>query len=129
MTIYRLAKTPADFKACHALMIEAGERIAIRRPTIVAERDGKIIAMLGTIKTKRGMVAGPLIISSAVHSRGFLLMRLIDNYDLVLRKLGLPSYFFHVRQANARWVDTLTRFRYEPFAQEDGVLWYLKKLA
>ena len=71
-------------------------------PVVVAERKGKIIGFLGTQDRKEMVVAGPLEV--AIKNKGFVVMRLIEAYDNLMRSLGMKEYWFSVdAKNNVKW--------------------------
>lgn len=125
MTVYRLAHSPKDYAACHALLTE---RATLSWPTIVAERDGSIIGFLATQPRTDAIVAGPLAVRPSPGA-AWTLMRLIDAYEAVLRLAGVTSYRFFVERANARWTRLVAKLGLEPLSQDDTHAWYERRVA
>jgi hypothetical protein len=105
-TTYRLAHAPRDYARCHTLMREEGPPVKLGWPTVLAERDGKVIGFVSTQPRRDALVAGPLVLNGTPRP-GIVVMRLAEAYDLVMRKAGVTSYLFHVDTDNAKWLEIL----------------------
>lgn len=97
-TIYRLARTPRDYRACRKLFEEnhgAEPLHNLSYPTVVAVRDGEIIGFLSTDTRKKVIMAGPLEVKGGKNMITFI--RLIEAYEVVLRVSGVTSFMFYLR--------------------------------
>lgn len=130
MTEYVLATTPNDFAAAQELIdAEGTDDATIGHPTLMAIKDGELTAVLGThITDNNFIVAGPLVIKSGAH-RFWTLIRLIDEYDRVMRGIGITQYLFSVEDSNSDWLDKIEKtFAIEPYAHERGRFFYIRNL-
>src|SRR5262245_8225094 len=94
-TIYRLS-TPQDVAACKKIWSNHenlfGKPKKLGWPTIVAERNGKIIGFISTAPYTKYLVCAPLILNGG--SGIFTTMRLIEAYEFILRKAGVHGFYF-----------------------------------
>lgn len=101
-TIYRLADCPNDYSACHKIMRANGSHDwDLHWPTVVAVRDGEIIGFLSSNKVNWCQMAGPLELKKPSP---FVVLRLIESYEYVMRYMGLTSYVFFIAKSNTRWL-------------------------
>ncbi len=96
-------------------------------PTVVAKRDGKLIGLLSTRPVTEAIVAGPLIVD--LPTRGVVTMRLVEAYDIVLRRAGVKNYLFHVKKGKA-WAEQVERaLGVAPYTEDGhGNLWFKRDL-
>lgn len=128
-TEYRLASTPYQYKALHALR-KASEspEVAFGFPTVYAVRDGVLMGFLGTLKAKDAIVAGPLVIDPTAKAQGLLAMRLVEAYEEILTQAGVTSYIFGIDKANASWRALVEKRGFTPYADDDTDTWYIKEI-
>ena len=124
MTTYRLAVGPADYKKCRALMAEFIEPVALSFPTVMAERDGKLIGFLATQPRKEAVIAGPLMLR---ERSPFVTLRLLEAYDNVMRAAGITAYHFYVKNGN-QWREQVERLGFEAWSHDEGGAWYRRTL-
>lgn len=101
-TDYLLCTQPNDYSRCHALMTRLG--LATDRlgwPTVMAIRDGALLGFLATQKRDDAVVAGPLVLAQG--SSPYVLIRLVEAYDVVMRAAGIQFYMFHLEAENMKW--------------------------
>lgn len=94
-TKYRLATSPADYKACRALFADnhgADPTNSLSFPTVMAERDGALVGFLSTWSSKKALIAGPLEVKGGKNI--FLFIRLIEAYENVMRIAGVKRFLF-----------------------------------
>ena len=108
-TEYRLAHSPADYRACHAFFRTEAQHPrckaenegfpeyvteAIKYPTVYAVRDEKIVAVMATrMVSKVGIVANPCHVSYDIKNHVPVLLRLIDCYEFFLQLEQVPEYW------------------------------------
>ncbi len=128
-TEYRLATTPHQYKALHALR-KASEspEVAFGFPTVYAARDGVLLGFLGTLKTKDAVVAGPLVIDPTTKAPGLLAMRLVEAYEQVLTQAGITSYLFGIDTKNTSWKALVEKRGFAPYAGDENSTWYIKEI-
>lgn len=103
-TLYRLASTAADYRACHALM-RTNQNFSDQQlhwPTVVAERDGKILGFMSTNTCDWCILSGPLETTS--HNP-IMVMRLVEAYESALRIMGITRYCFAIKRVKKQWVE------------------------
>ena len=105
-TVYKLAKTPADYKLIHdfckaesAHPLREKEGLPdyvyqkIQRPSIYGLRDGKVVGIICTRESpKWGWAANPCHVAYDIPNHVPVLIRLIDAYEEELRKRQIPHY-------------------------------------
>ena len=132
-TRYRLAHSPADYRKAHTLARLVDERLdgPMTFPTVLADRDGTVVGVLGSAPDKNFLVAGPLAIMPDLPSKGPVLMRLIEAYENLASWLGIDRVLFRVHtDESSRWVESVSRlYHIEPYAIKDGWAWFERKLA
>lgn len=128
-TFYRLAHSPKDYAACRSLLREQGEDVALSFPTVLAERDGKIIGFVSTRPRKDMVVAGPLVVSKAITRPGMVIIRLGEAYEAVMKKAGVTAYVFHVEPHMTAWAGILDRTGFERWHQDDTGTWFRRAVA
>ncbi len=129
-TTYKLIAKPSEYRALHRVAKKVGVKTdsGLSWPTVIAERDGKVIGFLSSKQKKGSVIAGPI----AVDVDGatiFVARRLVEFYELFLYAARVPHYFFNISKDNKRWVRTVKDLlKLEPYAEKDGVLWFKRKL-
>jgi len=121
-TKYRLAQR-GDYRKAHKL---TGWKARMSWPTVVAERDGELIGVIGTHARRDAVVAGFLY---APHP--IVALRLIEAYERVLRLAGVREYWFSLaKDAPERWRRVVEENPdlVEPRGERDGVSWFKRKL-
>lgn len=128
-TIYRIASRDEDYAACRALMTAAGERLdPLTWPTLMAVRDGHLVAMLGTEADVRAVVCGPLVIDPSLTHPAFVVNRLWTMYDDLMRHVGVRVFIFCSRETNTAWLRWLTRKGLTPWQTTDDLHWYWREV-
>ena len=129
MTQYRLATTANDYVQAHKLARENNhyfERFSF--PTVLAWKGDELTGMLATTIRQKMIIAGPLCLKGG-QRRSFTLIRLIDFYDVVMRKAGIKSYIFAVENSNREWIDKINKtFDISPYSYKNGMAFYVRKL-
>ena len=128
MTTYRLANSPADFKACHKLVKAESLKGKLSSPTILAERDGELLGFFATQKNPAAVIAGPMIVREDKRGSGFIMVRLIEAYEKVLWKAGVRKYFITTDPEREKWNESLERMGYVPLEEHEGHLWFEREL-
>lgn len=125
-TTYRLIGRK-DYRAAHQFIASEGfARSTLGFPTIVAEREGELIGLLGTVIKDNMILAGPLVIKSD-RPRSFTLVRLVEAYEAAMRHIGVKSYIFG--SDNPKLLEHLTELGLKPYAVENGVSFFVRKLS
>ena len=100
-TQFRVASTEADYDDCMDLIAENGWPVGYQllHPTIMAERDGYLIGMIGTRVSRwpedEPFLAGPLAIRTDMK-RPVLAYKLLVQYERAMRTLGWDHIIFDV---------------------------------
>ena len=127
-TTYRLAQTPMDYRRCHALMAQRNVVRRIKRPTIMAERGGALIGMLATEAMDTMIVCGPLVVSKDLARPAFVVIRLVELYEALMRAAGVRVFVFAVPRQNARWMNWLLTLGLEPWQQQGEDIWFWREV-
>lgn len=86
-------------------------------PTVVAERNGKILGFLATqADNPQEIIAAPLIVNGG--SSPFTAMRLVQAYENVLKFAGVTAYYFHVEKKNEKWLKIVRELNQMGIAEE-----------
>jgi hypothetical protein len=121
---------PNDIRQCKKLWRAqsdlSGKVEKLGFPTIVAEREGKIIGFLSTYPNKKGIFPGPLVLNGSKSI--FTVMRLIEAYENVLRYAGVEFYMVNVDKRNNRIVNLLTQLPLEKTRESKNDLWFKRVL-
>lgn len=110
-TTYRLARPGGEFNRLYALAKRAGGRIHkgdFGFPTIVAERDGKVIGFVATKPDDRAVIAGPLVIEGE-KGNPFVFLRLAEAYENVMRLVGVKVYLHAIDKGRPEHVAFMER--------------------
>ena len=113
-TIFRLARAGGEFNKLYAMAKRHGEKLpagTLNFPTVVAERDGKVVGFLATAPVKKEVWAGPLILDQPPNA--WLALRLGEAYEVVLKYAGIKEYFHLVEKNREDYVKMLQRLTYQ----------------
>jgi hypothetical protein len=130
-TIYRLSQ-PQDIRACKKIWAEKekdfGKPKKLGWPTIVAERNGKILGFLTTGVHTKFIVAGPLILNGG--SSGFTTLRLVEAYEVVLRMAKVDGFFFSIDKTQEKWANIAREIIPTAEKKSDKThFWFYRKLS
>lgn len=114
-TIFRLARAGGEFNKLYAIARKSGTPLpagTLNFPTVLAERDGKVIGFLSTMKSPGlpGVWAGHMKLAKSPNM--LLAIRLAEAYEVVLRKAGVREYFHTVDKDRTEYIDMLGRLGY-----------------
>lgn len=128
-TLYRL-KEPKDVQAIRRMWEKSRlPKHATVFPEIVAERDGKVIGFLGTLKVDNAVVAGPLLLNGK-KQKAFTFLRLVEAYDRVLFMAGVKSYLFAIPEKMTEYQRLAEKIGLVPFTVDaDGDHWYERRIS
>ena len=132
---YRLAITANDFKLCHALLgdnpMPGDENRKLYSPTIMAVRDGRTIGVLSTANlTKlKAIVVNTLRVDKSIQNPTFVILHLIEAYEVILIKAGVRWYWAYVTKSNGKLVHLIQRVLGEPLQEDNGNLWFKREIA
>lgn len=132
MTEYKLAKSPSDYQKANVFLRgQEVEKTKLRYPTILATRDEKVIGVLGTLHSDDKIVVGPMSIE-VEGNPAFVLIKLIDHYERILKAAGVVVYNFFVDEKEARWLNSIERlkedFKTTKAGEIDGLVWFRRHL-
>lgn len=127
-TLYRLATSGADYRACRALMrVNGNFDQQLHFPTVVAERNGRIIGFLSTNECDWCLMAGPL---ETQTPNPIMVMRLVEAYENAIRLMGITRYCFSINKKQKRWIEQTSSFdMVEAIAEDDENIVFEKILA
>lgn len=126
-TIYRLADNPRDYAACHTIMRANGSKDwDLHWPTVIAVRDGEVIGFLSSNKVDWCQMAGPLELK---RPSPFVVVRLIEAYENVMRFLGVTRYCFFIARSNTHWMKQAERFGLLPIRHNRENIFFERVLA
>jgi len=130
MTTYRLASTPSDYRECRTLASKTEYDAPMMWPTVMAERDDKLIGMLGTLKSDEAVIAGPVAFNGiGWRERVHTLIAMVDLYDGVMKKAGMVEYLFAIPGHMTRYIAQAKRYMGDQFAiDDDGEHWFRRRL-
>ena len=126
-TLYRLAKPGGEFGHIYAMCRRAGGKVRkgdLGFPTIVAERDGKVIAFVSTKPDKRAVIAGPLVIEGGANP--FVFLRLAEAYENVMLAAGVKAYLHHIDRERPEHVGFMERLGFTRW-HETPQGWIMKR--
>lgn len=128
-TIYRLAHGQKDLRACQAIARARGLDVTLGWPTVVADRRGEILGLLATRPSKKAVEAGPLVIATGVSLPALTMMRLIEAYEVVLKRAQVRFYFFKVDYTNAAWDRMVKKCGHQTYHQDGSGTIYRRAIA
>lgn len=103
-----------------------GEPLPLDFPTVVAERDGKLLGGITTNK-KSGAISMALIVAPPCAFMTFI--RLFEAYENVLRYAGVTTYFgAFKKKGHEKVVEILESLGITPYFQERGTLYYRREI-
>lgn len=130
MAHYFICKTAFDYKKAHELIKSEGqEDCPLSFPTCIAADDnGDLIGVIGT-NTDQGMIiCGPLVIRSDKRHI-FVMIRLIDFYERVMRDAGVKAFVFSAPLDKSEWIQQIqTVYELKPYAIKNGHQWFVRNL-
>lgn len=130
MTHYRLATAPTDYKLAHQLFKNEGieDVDELSFPTMLAWDDGNLVGVLSTHVANKMIIAGPMVIKND-KPRYWTLIRLIEQYERVMRDAGVTSFIFSVPvDQYPEYVKQIDKLGMKPYAQEGGRNFYVRNL-
>ena len=127
--IYRTATSPADYRACHALLRELDrEEMRMSFPTIMALEDKQLVGFLATFPSDDAVMTGPIAIRKG-RNRGWIAIKLFDAYEGMLRFIGVKKYLIQISKSNMSLVRSVGRlFEQEPVAENENEVWFVRDL-
>ena len=104
-THYGLCASGADYGRCHRFLKAEGmsQAKSLTFPTVFALREGEVVGLIGSTMTAWGLVADPLHVREAIRNPAFMMLRLIDAYERILRETGLTEYKVAMPKAKPMW--------------------------
>ena len=96
---------------------------------MLADRGGTIVGFLATRPNKKAVIAGPLVIAPGTLRPILTVMRLIEAYELMLRKAGVQSFYFMVAGTNPVWRRIVERMGHQPYSGDDTGMWFRKAVS
>ena len=106
-TDYKVVSNPAHYRACHKFLRDNKVKpVKLTYPTLVAERKGEIVGIMGTLRSDKAVIAGPVYVSIPNSMVPF---RLIQTYELFLKSQGIKKFIFSVDTYNHKWLNMIER--------------------
>lgn len=103
-----------------------GKPLPLDFPTVVAERDGRLLGGITTNK-QSGTISMALIVAPPCAFMTFI--RLFEAYENVLRYAGVTSYYGAFRKkGHEKVVEILENLGIKPYFRERGTLYYRRDL-
>lgn len=129
MTEYRLAMGGDDYRRAHELMTaEHMEQDELAFPTMMAWKDNELTGFISTHISNDLIVAGPMVIKSG-RPRYWTLIRLIENYETVMRDIGITAYVFSIDASDEKWTqDIWDIYGTRPYAERDGRKFFVRNI-
>ena len=126
-TQYHLATTSHDYRRCNKFLREAEvEYKRLSFPTVMAERNGGIVGIVSTQPRKDMIAAGPIYVDVDGNT-SFVLIRLIEAYENILRAAGVKDYYFSI---TGQILSIMTRLmgslEADKLEEVDGYTWFRK---
>lgn len=118
-TLYKIAEE----KDLGRILSEFELTDRLSMPTVMAERDGKIVGFLSTHDNPNSVIAGPFVSKSKVVA-----VRLAQIYEAILKALGVKVYWFHVEHTNKDYLETVKKGGYEVVEEDDAGVWFRRRL-
>lgn len=109
-TFYRLARAGGEWNRIRAIAARAGHLLRkgdFGWPTVVAERDGRVVGFLSTIQREDAVWAGPLVVEA--EPKHLIWLRLAEAYENLLREAGVKTYFISIPEAMTDYIDQVER--------------------
>lgn len=123
-TRYRL-ESSADAAQIAAL---PGGLVPRKFPTVVAEREGRILGFLGTHDREDCILAGPLGVRDREgRSRAIIAWRLLQAYEVVLAHAGVSAYYFTTDDPH--WAGAIVRSGLaQPYAADEELRYFIRRV-
>lgn len=74
-------------------------------PTVVAERDGRVIGFMASSPCDWCLMGGPMDMETPSP---IMAMRLIEAYENLLIRSGITRYCFYIEATNKRWIEQVS---------------------
>lgn len=130
MTEFKLARKPADYRKCHALMkaVESEfQHCQLSFPTIMAFRENELIGFLSTRPGKKGVVAEPIVLNVDGNA-SFLYIKLVEAYESLLKAGKVPSYLFFIPERYGEYNRLVEKAGFQPIEEDKAGVWYRRLL-
>lgn len=118
-----------DKRRCRKIADAQGITDPCSFPTVLAERDGQVLGFLATARSDKAVIAGPLVIAPEARRPVIVMMRLIEAYEVVLKRAGVVSFYFHVAEANPMWRRLVEKMGHKAYHRDDAGQWYRRKVS
>lgn len=126
-TTYRLITHSHDYKRAHSFLDndewDRGKNKKLSFPTIIAERMGEVVGVLSTRKSSMTVMTGSVSARSA-----FILIKMIEVYEYILRQAGVIIYLIAVTNKNKKFIDQITRIIGNPFHVDEDNTWFRRRI-
>lgn len=126
-TLYRLSE-PGDVHTCKQIWRENKDLFGAPQklgwPTVVAQRDGRLLGFLSTDPTKKVIVAGPLIVGK--NCSAIIVIRLVEAYENIIRP-WVNGYYFHVEKKNSHWLKMIRKLDFRETGKSRSGFWFYRE--
>ena len=126
-TDYNIVLNPAHYRACHKFLRDNKVKpVKLTYPTLVAEREGEIIGLMGTLRSDKAVIAGPVYVSIPNSPVSY---RLIEVYEQYLKSKGIKKFIFSVDVDNHKWLNMVQRVGvYKKTGTKGNSIWFERTL-
>ena len=103
----------------------------IGHPTIFAVRDGIIVGLIVTSQQSEAVVCDRLYVDPTLPrvTRGIILKRLCEHYEILLGSLGMAWYHIHTDTQDNILNGVLGSSLGSPYHQDHESTWYRREIA
>jgi hypothetical protein len=131
VTSFRLAKTPGDFRKCHALLRKANREAATKLsfPTVMALREEELVAFISTADPQKAKVVcvGEMVVDPEIKNPIHLMFDLVETYDAFMTSIGMQIYYFTIPVDQKQWIETIKKSGGATFVEEVGGLMFFRR--
>jgi len=107
VTQYMLASTTEDYTKCVQFLDDHSvKHNELAHPTIMALRGDEVVALLSTISLRDAVVAGPMHVG-VEGNPSFVLIRLVESYENILRLSHVTMYNFYVLKTDTAYLNAI----------------------
>lgn len=125
-TSYRVASSDGDYNACRRLMMASGiVDNDLGFPTLMAIDEKGLVGFVATTPRTDMVLAGPLVMRQD-KSRPLTALRLVQMYELSLKKMGITSFIFYADEKDSVFARAMARYfpEVKPYAKSGSTLFY-----
>ena len=126
-TEYIVASNSGQYRDCHNfLRSNKVKDVNLTWPTIMAKREDEVVGVMGTLKSDKAVIAGPVYVSIPNSMVPF---RLIETYERFLKSQGIKKFIFSVDTDNHKWLNMIERAGvYKRTGLKNHSIWFEREL-